>query len=274
NRELRVPEGPQTNQRAELLAFVAAINAAKKNNVLIMTDSLTGAEGITKHLTEWEDKDYVGIKNEKEWRLIAYLLRKRPAKTELQWVQGHAGIAGNEMADILAEQGRETDTPWDINYNVPNEWSVNGARLSTLTQKQAYQLILRSRNRKPGQCSDTTHINISDAQDELERISTIRPTEEQIWKGLHKNPIKRNKTDFIWKLIHGRLRCGKYFSTIPSLRERQYCRCGEIESYDHMLVRCQAADQLYKAIESIWTKASNIPWNKPTIGIIRGLGAV
>jgi ribonuclease HI len=42
----------------------------------IKTDSKYVINGLTKHLKEWEDKGWIGIKNAKFFRKAAYLLRR------------------------------------------------------------------------------------------------------------------------------------------------------------------------------------------------------
>ncbi|TBU21071.1 hypothetical protein BD311DRAFT_605312, partial [Dichomitus squalens] len=201
----------------------------------IESDSLSNLKGITEQVSEWEDKDYIGIQNDKEWRLLVYLLRSRPATTEFKWVQAHNGTVGNEMADQLADIGREKEEEWDLDYAIPDHWRVDGARLAVLNQKLAYQILIHKKVPKPGSCSDTTRNNIEYTKDEVERVTGIRPTEKQIWKGISKKPIQRKKTDFLWKLLHDRVRCGKYFKHIPGWEDKQYCQCGEIENPEHIL---------------------------------------
>ena len=273
NRSLRIPPGEQTSPRAEILALIAAVQAAENRKLAIRTDSLTSAKALTKELKGWEDKDFIGVKNDKEWRLLAYLLRRRPAKTTIKWIQGHSGIFGNEMADLLAEQGR-SENEWNLDYNIPEEWKVDGARLQAINQKIAYKLLIRNKAKKPGHRNERTRLNVEYAQDELERTTGIRPTEELVWKGIYKRPIQRKKSDFIWKLIHDRLRCGKYFKYIPGAEEKQYCKCGEIENPEHILFECETTQVLWERIEKLWKQTSKVKWIKPNRGIIHGLGAI
>ncbi len=274
NVSARAPPGSQTNQRAELLAFIAAVQQAGNDNLTIMTDSLSNARAAIKSLQEWEDKDFIGIAHEQEWRLLAALLRKRPATTDFQWVKAHCGIIGNEKADQLAEQGRVSGQELKVDYNQDKEWIVTGASLGKLTQRTAYSLLIREHFRKPGSCSETTSNNIEDALEEIARISIDQATEPRLWMAIRKAPITKKKTDFLWKLNHSRVRTGTYFSVIPELSERQYCLCGEVEDYTHMLTQCYEAKLLWLEVSKIWGQASALTWHQPSIGIIRGLGAV
>ncbi|KAF9455795.1 hypothetical protein BDZ94DRAFT_1179178 [Collybia nuda] len=64
NLAIRLPKGPQTNQRAELAAILITLEKNQKDNLEIRSDSRTSIEGITKHLETWEDKDWLGVKNQ------------------------------------------------------------------------------------------------------------------------------------------------------------------------------------------------------------------
>ncbi|TBU21083.1 hypothetical protein BD311DRAFT_707237, partial [Dichomitus squalens] len=178
------------------------------------------------------------------------------------------------MADQLADIGREKEEEWDLDYAIPDHWRVDGARLAALNQKLAYQILIHKKVPKPGSCSDTTRNNIEYTKDEVERVTGIRPTEKQIWKGISKKPIQRKKTDFLWKLLHDRVRCGKYFKHIPGWEDKQYCQCGEIENPEHVLTECELTSELWDKIAAVWTATAETKWTRPTRGIIQGIGSL
>ena len=84
NKSLKISGENQTNQKAELVAIIEALKGKTKRELKIISDSKTCLEGITKHLTSWEDKDWLDITNAKEWRYLAYLLRTRTEKTKFK----------------------------------------------------------------------------------------------------------------------------------------------------------------------------------------------
>jgi hypothetical protein len=164
----------------------------------------------------------------------------------------------------------------EINLKVPEKFKIQGARLQSLTQAQTYRLIIRKKKKEPGGQSDTTQINLMNIQDELERTTGDRPTKENIWKKLSTGKINRKIEDFIWKMIHNRIKCGFFFRFIEELRDRQYCKCGEIETPEHIMLYCEKYEtgKTWKHIEETWKKTSEIDWIQPTKGIIMGLPAI
>jgi ribonuclease HI/exonuclease III len=275
NKTIRLPEGPQTNQRAEIVAMILALQGNKDTPLLIKSDSATSIKGILQGIRKWEDKDWLDITYEKEWKRLAFLLRRRTATTEFQWIKAHDGEYGNENADKAAKKGAELPAQYKLRLKVPKNFQIDGARLQTLTQAQAYRLILKTRTRKPNKVSEKIKSNLENAQDEIERVSGLRPTNEHIWIGIRK--INNNKiTDFIWKLINNLLKCGTFFKYIDGMEEKQFCNCGEIETPYHLLLDCNRSqvDKVWEHIKTIWHEISDDPWIPPSMGIIHGIGAI
>lgn len=105
---------PQTNQRAELTAMLRALQTVQiTQNVRIFTDSQYSINCVTQWAYGWRRKDWKTatggeVKNQDIIRKILDKMEERTAagaKTEYQWVKGHATNKGNVKADILAVQG-------------------------------------------------------------------------------------------------------------------------------------------------------------------------
>jgi ribonuclease HI len=98
-----------TNNRMELTAVIRALEALKRSSkVKIYTDSVYVQKGITEWIHGWKTRgwrtsDKKPVKNEELWRELDSLSQQH--KIEWIWVKGHAGDAGNERADALANQG-------------------------------------------------------------------------------------------------------------------------------------------------------------------------
>ncbi|KAG1799825.1 RnaseH-domain-containing protein [Suillus plorans] len=136
NRAARIPGEEQSNQVAELSAILIALqNTDPYVPITFVTDSKYAIDGLTKHLTRWEDAGWIGIAN-------TYHLRRRSAQTSFIWVKGHSGQIGNERADQLAREGADKQTTDPIDLSVPNEFNLQGAKLSAITQALAHKTAI------------------------------------------------------------------------------------------------------------------------------------
>src|SRR5215813_896573 len=109
-RELKGGEPHTTNNRMELTAAIAALEALKRPcTVDLFTDSQYLRSGITTWITTWKRNGWrtaerKPVKNVDLWqRLEAAMARHR---VRWHWVRGHAGHALNERADRLVHEGR------------------------------------------------------------------------------------------------------------------------------------------------------------------------
>lgn len=105
-------EAMTTNNRMELTAVIRALEALKKPcDVRIYTDSVYVQKGITEWIVGWKARgwrtaDKKPVKNDDLWKMLDVLVVNH--RIEWLWVKGHAGNAGNERADTLANQGVES----------------------------------------------------------------------------------------------------------------------------------------------------------------------
>ena len=109
SKELCGGEPVTTNNRMELTAVIRALEALKRScQVKIYTDSVYVQKGITEWIDSWKKRnwrtaDKKPVKNEDLWQILDALSQQH--QIEWLWVKGHAGDAGNERADALANQG-------------------------------------------------------------------------------------------------------------------------------------------------------------------------
>ena len=95
-----------TNQRMELMAVIAALEALNKpSEVRIFTDSTYVRNGITSWVDNWVRNGWrtagkKPVRNRDLWERLLDL-RERHA-IEWKWLKGHAGDRENERADQLA----------------------------------------------------------------------------------------------------------------------------------------------------------------------------
>ena len=100
-----------TNNRMELMGAIKALEAVKpgfKGPVVLFTDSTYVLKGITEWIHGWKKRgwkkgDKKPVVNKDLWQRLDKLNAAREVRWE--WVKGHAGDIGNEMADELARRG-------------------------------------------------------------------------------------------------------------------------------------------------------------------------
>ena len=110
-RELFGGEAQTTNNRMELMAVIQALGALKRPcRVEIHLDSEYVRKGITEWVQGWKAKGWrtaskQPVKNADLWQQLDQLVQTGGHNLSWHWVKGHAGHAGNERADALANQG-------------------------------------------------------------------------------------------------------------------------------------------------------------------------
>ena len=106
HKELNGGEPHTTNNRMELMAAIAGLEALKRPcRVRLYTDSQYLRDGITRWLPgwkarQWRTADKKPVKNIDLWQRLE--AAAAPHDIEWHWVRGHAGHPENERADALA----------------------------------------------------------------------------------------------------------------------------------------------------------------------------
>ena len=110
-REVAGGEPDTTNNRMELMAAIAALEALREPcDVVLHTDSQYVRQGITEWMANWLRRGWKTaggdpVKNRDLWeRLHAAAARHR---VDWRWVKGHAGDPDNERVDQLARAQAE-----------------------------------------------------------------------------------------------------------------------------------------------------------------------
>ena len=98
-----------TNNIMELTAVIESLKLIKNpSKIIITTDSTYVKNGITEWIHNWKLKGWKTankkpVKNKQLWQELDVLTNNH--QIEWKWVKGHAGHAGNERADELANEG-------------------------------------------------------------------------------------------------------------------------------------------------------------------------
>ena len=98
--------GNTTNNRMELCGVLEGLRAlSQPARVRVYTDSTYVCKGMTEWIAGWKRRNWRTsggrtVKNQDLW--LALDEAQSQHEVEWQWVRGHAGNAGNERADGLA----------------------------------------------------------------------------------------------------------------------------------------------------------------------------
>ena len=101
-----------TNNRMELQAVIEALKVLKKPcEVTVHTDSQYVQKGISEWIHGWKARGWktaakAPVKNVDLWQALDAAQAQH--QIQWRWVKGHAGHAGNERADQLANRGVTT----------------------------------------------------------------------------------------------------------------------------------------------------------------------
>jgi ribonuclease HI len=110
-KELSGAEAATTNNRMELAAAIAVLEALKRpSRIVIHTDSQYVRNGVTRWVTGWVRNNWRNaardpVANMDLWKQL--LEAQKRHEVEWKWVRGHAGDPMNERADALATAARE-----------------------------------------------------------------------------------------------------------------------------------------------------------------------
>jgi len=274
NIAFRPPGNSQSNQAAEIIAIYKAASAIQKWFPLkIISDSLYAINGLTEHLSTWEDNGWIGVENAPLFKLTAATLKQRIATTTFQWTKGHAGERGNEEADRLAKEGANKPTPGNLSLEIPKEFDLQGAKLSTLSQAVAYCGI---KERKPPRACPTTALNLHLVRESLATYHNELETNKTLWKGLRNRSIRQKIRQFLFKAMHGTQKVGSYWTHINDMEYRSQCaHCDTTESMEHILLHCQRppTQTIWQLARELWPYAANL-WPQLSLGTLLGCGSI
>ena len=108
-KELFGGEPNTTNNRMELKAVIEALTALTRPcEVIVHTDSQYVQKGISEWIHGWKARGWktaakAPVKNVDLWQALDAAQARH--QIQWRWVRGHAGHAGNERADALANRG-------------------------------------------------------------------------------------------------------------------------------------------------------------------------
>ncbi|XP_072045296.1 ribonuclease H1-like isoform X2 [Amphiura filiformis] len=120
-------KGRQTNQRAEIMAAVYAIEKAGSKGIpkiTLYTDSKYTINCITKWMAKWKTNGWQTVNNKDVHNKTDLVRLDRACQNvDVQWeyVPGHQNVAGNEAADKLATSGAQLPYTYPTKKNPKGE---------------------------------------------------------------------------------------------------------------------------------------------------------
>ena len=156
-----------------------------------------------------------------------------------------------------------------LELNIPNNFYVQGAKLTTLTQSIAYKGILE---RKRTLLHPSSLNNIQQTREVIKRITGSEENDATIWLSTRKSPIHPKIQQFLFKTMHEVFKISEFWNRIPDVAERSQCvTCGTTETMGHILTHCRSSLN-----RTIWDLATttwpyqDLPWPGNDLGTILG----
>jgi len=108
SKKLNGYEAQTTNNRMELMAVINGLKALSRScEIELKTDSKYVMQGINDWMPGWKKNGWKTaakkpVKNVDLWQALDQEVARH--SIQWQWVKGHSGVPGNELADQLANQ--------------------------------------------------------------------------------------------------------------------------------------------------------------------------
>ncbi|KAJ6463824.1 hypothetical protein C8R47DRAFT_1057618 [Mycena vitilis] len=265
-----MPEGlDQEPSNAETIAALTALRQVRDDTeIRIESNNSFLLKAMSTSLPKWEDKGWTGVQGRKPLQALVASLRRRNAPTTLAVVKDSTGRA---EADLLARAGTQKQISDVVDVRIPAPFQLRGAKLSTLTQADAYKAI---KDLRDPVVRKTTEEYVRCIQEAVKSLYKKSPTAASLWKSIRDRDISRQIRNFLWKTIHGAHRIGKFWLNIPDLEDRAKCQhCGDLENMEHILVQCTRPGRqiIWDLAEKLWL-LKHKSWPAISLGSILGAG--
>jgi len=269
-KQFKIMENDQDMDKARAIAIIWMLKEAKNSDLKIKTDDKGIVKWIRKKLSKAEEDNWLNVDNKELWKMALRKLRKRGNVLRITEVKKES--KSERKINRMRSKVTENVNTLTIRVGRDNKFNKKGAALETMTQKKAYELVISQNSEEPGGVK--TMMNTQKIK-EVYATNNKRISDKEIWKSL-KKIYSPQIADFIWKMIHGRIKCGPFFRYIPNWQEKEFCSCGASETIEHILILCEESGQkeLWKIIKTKWEKETGSEMDSINIGMIMGIGAV
>ncbi|KAH9839769.1 uncharacterized protein C8Q71DRAFT_701437 [Rhodofomes roseus] len=256
----------------EITAVAYAVQLIPRDvPIRFVCESLFMRNVLCKDLQRWEDVDWLGISNKLALQDLINVLRQRCAPTTFRMASTHEDWNIIDKGRHLVKHLIDNSGLKTVSLNIDQTLQLSGAKLSTMSQRIAYRLILQRRPIEERRSTKTT-IDAVLAKVNLNSDSLI--TADVLWKSIRNHDFRLPISDFLWKCLHSAFRVGRFWAKIPGYEDRAICQyCGAVDSMAHVLTECTAPGQ-----QEIWAMAGNLwrckqaTWTKPDLNDILSVG--
>jgi ribonuclease HI len=155
--ELGGRETHTTNNRMELMAVIEALGSigSTKGEVIVHTDSSYVIQGITKWVKGWMARGWITstkdeVQNRDLWENLHEKATKREAHGPIIWkqIEGHAGVPGNERADVIATSFTQNN-PVELFAGDASDYSIDLSVIIANRTKKTVKEVAKDRSKKP-----------------------------------------------------------------------------------------------------------------------------
>ncbi|KAJ7736456.1 hypothetical protein B0H16DRAFT_1326508 [Mycena metata] len=276
NLAIRVPmEHTQSMKSADIYASLLAVQRVPRDQELRIVNSKdTTRMAMTRNLEKLENRGWIGVPDSGPLKALAAELKARSAKTVFVDASSESGSRireGERMARLIAKEDLSTREPSKISIEIEASMSLDGAKLSTLTQKLAYAGI---EERKAEVSRKATDNNVKQVRAAIKLQNNKMPTTAQVWTSIRHKDFTRQVRNFLWKSLHSAHRIGIIWKHIPECEDREICQfCDEPEDLEHILLKCKHPGQqeVWELAKNLWLK-KHPSWPMLSLGSILGCG--
>ena len=267
----KMKEG-ENEDKARAVALLWILKRAKDKKLYIKTDDKKMVTWVGEKLNKAEDNGWIGIENKEMWKSVLRKLRRRGNVTKIKRVNEDSKTR-TKLRKLKEDlENDEGVNEIELRIGRSNVFNREGARMDLMSQKKAYELIMDGNGEHPGGAGTWVNmIKIKEAMAERNK----RVNESEVWRSLE-GAYSPQLNDFIWKMIHGRIKCGPFFRFMPNWQEKEFCACGASETIEHILLLCEESGQkeLWDVVKEMWKKETGVEMIQVNIGLIMGIGCL